>query len=69
MTDTPDIEALVATLRGKGVLYKSQLEAADALERLRAVVKAARAWKKGYYFEDRMRKALAALDAPPKGEG
>lgn len=75
MADAPDIEALVAEARQAGSAWTLAgptallTRLADALERQQAVVKAARAWERGYYFEDRMQKALAALDAKPEGDG
>lgn len=67
---TTDIEALVRRLRrvyGPGWLQA----VAEALERHQAVVEAARFAKKWYGTrkgKEALKKALAALDAPPEGE-
>ena len=77
MTNTPDIETLVAKLRDDDLVCswqattKAMLEkAADALERQQAVVEAARAYVKGSLYDSTaLCKALAALDAKPDGDG
>ena len=84
MTDTPDIEALIAEARGaiQRKMRSGSLGApvdeisdllvdrmADALERQQAVVKAARlSLRHPHAGTTAMIKALAALDAPPEGD-
>ena len=84
MTDTPDIEALVAELRkysrppfDRAALYIKPLrDAADALERQQAVVEAARPilrdWQDGSGLDIcnyyALRRTLAALDAQTERE-
>ena len=75
MTDVLNIEALVAKLKATpGIRYNFYVrQAIDVLERHQAVVMAARGYmvhgsdKKGTHGTI-LRKALAALDAPPEGD-
>ena len=64
-----DLRAL-ASSNQLAALHPMFSDAAEALERQQAVVKAARGYGRGEHgWPGRLEMALNALDAPPEGEG
>ena len=64
-----DIDALIAGLRGRHTSFRCMVDAANALERLQAVVRVLRSMDRRGLLEKELRDAIAALDAPPEGDG